>query len=76
MSTISKAELDGIKDIIAGLEKTQMAVGTLELQKQDYLSRYNDLKVSLQQRRDALKEKYGDINVNLSTGEYTEIEKE
>lgn len=76
MSTISKAELDGIKDIIAGLEKTQMAVGTLELQKQDYLSTYNDLKVSLQQRRDALKEKYGDINVNLSTGEYTEIEKE
>lgn len=76
MSTISKAELDGIKDVIEGLEKTQMAVGTLELQKQDYLSTYNDLKVSLQQRRDALKEKYGDINVNLSTGEYTEIEKE
>lgn len=76
MAKINKKELEGIQEVIANLEKVQQAVGSLELQKQDYVSQYSDLKVALQERREALKEKYGDINVNLGTGEYTKLEQE
>ena len=76
MAKINKKELEGIQEVVKNLESVQQAVGSLELQKQDYVSKYNDLKVALEERRDALKEKYGDINVNLSTGEYTKLEQE
>lgn len=76
MANLEEKELEGIQEVVAALEKIQTAVGTLELQKQDYITKYNDLKDVLETRRSELKEKYGDINVNLSTGEYTKIEQE
>lgn len=76
MAKIKKKELEAIQEVISNLEKVQQAVGSLELQKQDYVSQYKDLKVALEERREALKELYGDINVNLSTGEYTKLEQE
>ena len=49
MAKINKKELEGIQEVIANLEKVQQAVGSLELQKQDYVSQYSDLKVALQE---------------------------
>lgn len=76
MAKIEKKELEAIQQLITSMNGIKEEIGRLELEKWAVASRYENVLESLNERRSALEEKYGQINVNLSTGEYEEIKEE
>ena len=76
MAKIEKKELEAIQQLITSMNSIKEEIGRLELEKLAVASRYENVLESLNERRNALEEKYGQINVNLSTGEYEEIKEE
>ena len=76
MAKIEEKELESIQQLIMSMNSIKEEIGRLELEKIAVASRYDNVAQSLQERRAALQEKYGEINVNLSTGEYEEIKEE
>jgi len=51
-------------------------IGYLETQKHGLLHQFNDLAKSVEDFKKVLEEEYGEININVESGEYTEITKE
>jgi len=51
-------------------------IGYLETQKHGLLHQFNDLAKSVEDFKKVLEEEYGEININVENGEYTEITKE
>jgi len=73
---IGKSELEAIKDLIATRAEIIKVLGELELKKLEVASKFSGVEQSLEERKDALEQKYGHININLSTGEYEEVKGE
>lgn len=73
---IQKAELEALQELIGARTEIIKTLGELELKKIQVASNFDAIENSLTERRSALEEKYGHINVNLSTGEYEEIKEE
>jgi hypothetical protein len=73
---INKAELEAIKDLIATRTEIIKVLGELELKKLEVASKFSEVEESLMERKDSLEQKYGHININLSTGEYEEVKEE
>ena len=76
MAKIEKKELKAIQELVLSIDTIKKEIGRMELEKIAAFEKYQDMNKSLEERADALKEKYGDINVDLSTGEYEEITEE
>ena len=70
---IQKAELEALQQLVSARTEIIKALGELELKKLQVASKFDAVENSLTERRAALEEKYGHINVNLSTGEYEKI---
>ena len=73
---IEQGELEALQGLINSMNEIKLAIGQIELEKASIMSRYDNIEESINERRNALEEKYGQINVNLSTGEYEEITEE
>lgn len=73
---IEQGELEALQGLINSMNEIKLAIGQIELEKASIMSRYDSVEQSINERRNALEEKYGQINVNLSTGEYEEIKEE
>ena len=73
---INKAELEAIKDLVSTRAEIIRVLGELELKKIEVASKFNGVDQSLTERKDALEQKYGHININLSTGEYEVVKEE
>ena len=73
---IQKAELEALQQLVASRNEIIKTLGELEIKKIQVASNFEAVENSLNDRRSALEEKYGHINVNLSTGEYEEIKQE
>jgi len=73
---INKAELEALQQLVATRTEIIKTLGELEIKKMQVASNFDAVENSLTERRAALEEKYGHINVNLSTGEYEEIKDE
>lgn len=73
---IQKAELEALQQLVASRNEIIKSLGELEIRKVQVASNFEAVENSLNDRRSALEEKYGHINVNLSTGEYEEIKEE
>ena len=52
------------------------SMGVLEMQKQNLASRVQALSSEVEKTKGELEEEYGQVNIDLKTGEYTSIEKE
>lgn len=76
VNKIEKSELEALQGLINSMNEIKLAIGQIELEKASIMSRYDSVEQSINERRNALEEKYGQINVNLSTGEYEEIKEE
>ena len=79
---LTKEELEGIYSIqkenqenINNLGLIEFQVGKLEQEKQNIINKIEDLENKFQAKLESLKEKYGEINLDLSTGEFTEAKK-
>ena len=73
---INESELTSLQEIVKIMTDIKTAIGSLELEKTNLLLQYEAVNKKLDESREALKESYGDINVNLSTGEYEVIKEE
>ena len=73
---INESELTALQEVVKLMTDIKTAIGSLELEKTNLVLQYEGVNKELDKTRDALKESYGDINVNLSTGEYEVIKEE
>lgn len=70
---ISLEELEALQELVGARTEILKAIGEIEIKKMEVASKFSSVAKALAERRDALEEKYGSINVDLSTGEYEEI---
>lgn len=73
---ITQEELTSIQELVGMLRKGESAVGSLEIQKSNIIAEVAEVQSQLNAKRTELEEKYGHIEVNLETGEYTVVDSE
>ncbi len=73
---LTKKELEEVKSIKQDLDSTINNIGVLETQKHALLHKVAEVNEKLAKSKKELEDKYGSINIDLVTGEYTAIEKE
>lgn len=76
IAKITEEELTSIQELIQLMRRGESAVGGLEIQKSNLLKEIAEVQAKLDEERNALEEKYGQIEVNLETGEYTVVDSE
>lgn len=73
---VTKKELEQLQELVKYIREIEAKIGSLEIEKANYIASHEVIQKELNETRSQLKEKYGDINVNLSTGEYEDIKEE
>ena len=77
MSTsITKEELKKISEQQGKLNESLRNIGVMEVQKNNIYSTVKDISEEIEATKKELEEKYGQINIDLKDGSFTEIEKE
>ena len=76
MKKIEKQELEKIQKQQEELNVLINNIGFLETQKHNFLHKISELNRMIDSTKVELENKYGSININVETGEYTEIEAE
>lgn len=72
---VTQEELTKIQELNSEFNKAKMAIGDVELQKQQIIRHIDELKVEFSSHEKALIEKYGtDAVINIQTGEVTQKE--
>jgi hypothetical protein len=70
---VTQEELTKIQELNSEFNKAKMAIGDVELQKQQIIRHIEELKVEFSAHEKALVEKYGaDAIINIQTGEVTQ----
>lgn len=69
---ITAEELEQIKEVVSTLNKITSAIGEMEVQKARAISDHTDFAAKLQEQQKEFEEKYGNVTIDLTTGEYTE----
>ena len=77
---LTQEELDGLKSIqeqgnqiMTGFGQVEVAIQTLELQKESLIEALAELKQKETQYGQTLQDKYGNGNINIETGEFTKV---
>ena len=73
---ITKKELEEVTVLKINLDGVITNIGVLETQKHALLHKVAEVNEKLANNKKELEDKYGSINIDLETGEYTKIEKE
>jgi len=73
---ITKKQLSSIKKIQQNINTILLDVGYLEARKQDLIFASAEANKEMQEIKVKLEKEYGQININLNDGSYTEVEKE
>ena len=71
---VTKKELENLKQSVDSINGLQMQIGGIEAQKHELLHALSIKQGDLYKFQEELKEKYGDVTVNISTGEIIEDE--
>jgi FtsZ-binding cell division protein ZapB len=66
--SITEEELKVVRQFVDMLNQLQMKVGGLEFQKKSLLEQLEATQKNLYANNDKLKEKYGDVSVNIQDG--------
>lgn len=70
---IKKEQLSRLQDLVRTMSDIKSTIGSLELEKTNLFLNYEAAQRELENAREELKKEYGDVNVNLTTGEYEVI---
>jgi uncharacterized protein YoxC len=73
---IKEEQLKVIQDQQKELNAIMHEIGVLEAQKHGLLHKFAGINQDVEDVKSQLEKEYGAVNINLETGEYTEIEKE
>ena len=76
MSKIKKEELEAIVTKQNEVSSIMNNIGILEAKKHELLHSFAKVNGELEDIKKDLEETYGQINIDLATGEYIEVEKE
>lgn len=71
---LQKEELNQLKDLIGKISELTTQVGGLEAQKLSLLQSIFSFDASLKELQEELKEKYGEVSINIQTGEITDTD--
>ena len=69
---ITKEELEKATKVSQEYNGIMQAIGTIELQKQDFLLKASEIRSNVEDIKKELQESYGNVNIDLATGEYEE----
>lgn len=67
---LTKEELEVLQNIVKKLNNGSLQVGSLEIQKAGLLNQISIIQQDLANFQNGLKEKYGDVKVNMQTGKF------
>ena len=73
---IKKAQLEKITEQQNKLNELLRGLGVLDVQKQNIHTQVNEISGEIEVTKKELEDEYGQVNINLSDGTYTEIVKE
>jgi len=73
---ITQEELDKVQQNQNDLQKRLANIGFLEVQKANDVSQIAMLEKEMGEIKKELQDKYGEVNINIQTGEYKEIPEE
>jgi len=65
---VTKSELEQLQNFVSKLNNGALQIGNLELQKDSVLKQVNMVRQDLSTFQVGLKEKYGDVKVDIETG--------
>jgi hypothetical protein len=69
---ITKEELEKATKVSQEYNSIMQAIGNIELQKQDFLLKASEIRSNVEDIKKELQESYGNVNIDLATGEYEE----
>ena len=69
MAEIKKEELTKLQELVGNYNQHQSKLGELEVQKHQILHAVLDIQNSLQEFQNELRETYGDVTIDINTGE-------
>ena len=69
---ITKEELEKVTKVSQEHNSIIQAIGNVELQKQDFLLKASEIRSSIEDIKKELQESYGNVNIDITTGEYKE----
>ena len=76
MSKLTDQELKTLQELNGIVNGTLNNMGVLEIQKQDQIKTYNEAFGRFKVLQDEMKVKYGNITVDIQTGEITETKED
>jgi len=71
---ITKKELEKAQELSTSYNNSMVTLGNLELSKQDVLIEAAKQRQEIEKLKQKLEEKYGQVNIDLATGEYVKNE--
>ncbi len=71
---LSEAELKELQEVIGKINEVQMQIGGLEMQKQELILVGVEAKKALGETQKTLEETYGQVQIDIQTGEIKENE--
>tara|TARA_R100001163_G_scaffold64161_1_gene57741 strand:- start:765 stop:1022 length:258 start_codon:yes stop_codon:yes gene_type:complete len=73
---ITEEQLEKVNKQQAELSELLRSLGVLDVQKHNIHQKINDISKVVEETKQELEEQYGKVNINLSDGTYSKIEKE
>ena len=74
MKKVTDKQLETLQSLVNAINEGQATIGGGEMQKQGLIAEVDGLIKQLKETQAALEEEYGNVTVNLTTGEITEAE--
>jgi vacuolar-type H+-ATPase subunit D/Vma8 len=74
MKKVTEKELETLQKLVNTINEGQAAIGGLEVQKQTLIKEVEKLIEQLKETQAELENTYGNVTVNLSTGEITDAD--
>jgi uncharacterized protein YecA (UPF0149 family) len=74
MKKVTEEELSKLQELVSAINEGQATIGGLEMQKASVMGAVAATREELNKMQAELKETYGDVNINLSSGEITDAD--
>ncbi len=74
MKKVKKAELEKLQQLVNAINEGQKTIGGLEMQKQALVNETESFVTALKATQKELEDEYGNVTVNLTTGEITDAD--
>lgn len=73
---LKKDELEKVQSAVNSVRNLVARIGDLEIAKKGLMTEYDKAQLQLTEERNVLQDKYGNISIDITTGEYEEVVEE